>query len=338
MFRAILASFSSYSLIYYIWGGALTKIFALPISIIFFVSKRREFIIAAAISAVLVAIYFSNHGYSGTHDLKAALLFLSFAVPATTCFWATRETHARGTDVFYTFIGFITVNLVFGDQAFTINSINDLDYRYRGFVLATLITLLLTTCQVSNLRFFILCIFSSILIFIISGHRGASVIMLMSLSAMLVARILRQDKFLFIIPLVYLAYPLGVVAYEHFFPDNINNIIIRALSVKVAIETLSPFGNGMALPVIEFHQTGNFSHYFVPADIMYLGGIYELGYISFLAKAIFMYWLIRRYWNSANRSVIMVICSAALLGYNLTYDGFELAASAAAFKFLSYKK
>jgi hypothetical protein len=149
---------------------------------------------------------------------------------------------------------------------------------------------------------------------------------------------LRTNISLIIIPITQISLPLLTLLYQYFFPEHSNNIVVRASSSRIVMESLTPFGNGMAPPVREFHQQHDFGSFFVPADVQYFGGIYEMGYIIFFIKFSFVVYLALHYWRRSDRLVVSLICSYSLFGYNLTHDAFELAASAILFRYLPIRR
>lgn len=327
--KYVVASFLGFSLVEFIWRSGAIKALALPISLLFLVDKSRDTFWALFLGLSSVAVYFLNHGYSGSHDLKSLLLILHFLIPVAVCRFAMHNRKVFFLDIIKLIILFLIISILFLD-AVTINTFDAGGDRFRGFFLFVALALMQVYFKGNLTKRLVLAMFVGACAFMISGSRQDSLILLAS--GLIIAS--KSQWLLIFIILIYATVPIITFIFSTFIPDALGTIAVRAGTVEIAFNNFNMFGNGMIPPVSEFLQANDFNHFFVPADVMYFGSIYETGLVIFFIKIAFCFYIASRYWGKIPSSVIIISCSASVFDYNLTHMAFELAASAIVFKYL----
>lgn len=308
--------FSAYMFVRIFWGLAFLKAMLLPISVFLLWISKNAYVAAVFVGVLMSLLYFFIHDYSGTHDLKSALIILNLIVPIAFIEKARIPVKVSEWDIISFLLAFFMVSILFMGGSLVINTFDQSQERFRGFILPSLMMVLVVLYKGNWKHRILIYILVTAFFFQISGHRGMSMTMFVSFLIVW----MKKDWLLPLIPIFFAAVPFGSIAYLYLNPGASDNIAIRGLSSLLVLEKINLFGNGMALPVVEFQQVNKFDHFFVPADVLYFGQIYELGFFIFFVKALFLSYFAKYYWNRCDRRVVTVILSFAIFGYNLTYD------------------
>ena len=316
---------SAVAFLFYFWQVAVIKAL-MPFFVALTLTRmKRAWVFALTWLFLAVSTYFFLNGYAGSHDLKVFLLLLPFLLIKAAKDISISQPIVSTQSFLFCIFFLLGFNLVLhGFALFENFKFSDSD-RVRGWFLFPLVVFLYAYLD-ARLIIKVFCGVLALAIgFLCTGTRSASVAVagLLILITFNLARSSVLVALALILPLV------GSVLWFLMFQEmQLNNVGVRVLSMLQVINTLTPYGHGIAPDVDSFHMSNSFDHYFVPADVMILGRVYELGYVLvFILSSVMIYIMAKTRKGMVDSQFYVILSMMCVLHYNLTIDILEIAFS-----------
>jgi len=332
--KAVLLSLLPVIAPYYLWQGSLPKmVLALYSSVI---SAKRLVVVPGVLATIIMVVYFARHGYEGTHDLKIFLVYVSFMLPGLIVKSSNAPLQIRSLDILLVAIVAIVFSMITSNFNFQFNTQFGDANRFRGYFPYFYVLLLL--CFVRMRRVYYEIGFNCLIALLCYGISGtrSDFFMMLVVGAMIPVFRRNRQYFIFatLIAMVF-ALQLAVTVYlfSYVYGGMVyDNITVRGRSIVFAMSSVNLLGNGITPPISTLRDI--YDTYFHPADIFFIGYVYELGVVAFLTKAAYC---IHVYQSNlhliGNRAYAIVALSFVVLLFTMTFDIFIVAFSVIAVHF-----
>ena len=300
--------FSLALLSYFLWASPLKLISAF--SIFLTVNKKAY---PFLLSSLTLVIYFMSLSSINAWDFKIILIVFQLYMISATLSINYRQ-RVNLVALFTVIVIWTLIQYMFtGDgRGFNLSILNEGE-RIRNYFPWELSSVALFYIR-NRFNLFIACLLLSTCGFMFSGDRGAALFFL-GLGILLVMTG-RSPFLIFIYVLIY-HLALGVSGY--FIPFG--SFLVKSETFYYCISHITLLPHGITPPLNSALYNNVNGSFFVPADVGFVGKVYEIGLFLFILK--FLYAIVAIKINRTDPPVIYLL-SMVLFGYNLTQDFFEL--------------